>query len=553
METIINLFQQSLDWTVPFIVLLGILIFVHELGHFLVAKYYGVRVEVFSLGFGKKIFQFKRDSTTYCVSLIPLGGYVKMFGDDLSMSVEPDQQKFAFLHKPVYQRIAIVLAGPLMNFVFAIFVFAVVALIGENIVGPQVGDVEFSSEAYELGFRSGDQIQAVGDKSVKNWNQFKEILQNSAGQKINILVKRETTDNQRKLTLTPKLVDNENVLSRRPKIGDVKGLSYLSKASLIGVSPPNSLAALAGMKTGDLITSISGRPIKYWRELETVLSSLDEQSSLEINYKREDKELSAKIALPPADQATEQRSVLGIIKPDLFLARVISDSPAEQAGLKKGDHLVKIDNTDLKGWKDLVKRVSSFKTGDPPLNVFLMRDGEAHTLPMSPTLSTVSTRQGGEEERFTIGIQPFIAHAIPSMVIKRTRNPIKAFWVGVVDSWKWSEMTMLTFVRIFQNRISAKNIGGVISIAHIAKQTFEIGIAPFLKIMGIISINLFILNLLPIPILDGGHLLFFSIEALRGAPISMRKLEIAQQVGLVVILGLIAFALMNDVSRLISF
>ena len=156
MEWLFNFIQQSLSFLVPLTILLGVLIFVHEMGHFLVAKFYKVKVEVFSLGFGPKIFKFQRGDTTYCISLIPLGGYVKMFGDDPSASdaISDDQKHGSFLHKPVGQRIAIVLAGPLMNFFFAILVFFMVAIVGENMIRPIIGDVQEDSGCMGLWFPS---------------------------------------------------------------------------------------------------------------------------------------------------------------------------------------------------------------------------------------------------------------------------------------------------------------------------------------------------------------------------------------------------------------
>ena len=244
---------------------------------------------------------------------------------------------------------------------------------------------------------------------------------------------------------------------------------------------------------------------------------------------------------------------MGIEKTDLFLAKVVDDSPAQRAGLRKNDRIVSVNGKVLQNWQDLVAQVKSFKGGGPPLDVTVLREGISREEKITPKMTVVQGPGGAKQERYTIGIQPWIIQTRPESVTIRTPNPLKALWAGTVNSWKWSEMTLLTFVRIFQNRISANNIGGVISIAVVAKQTFEIGISEFLTIMGIISINLFILNLLPIPILDGGHLVFFSIEALRGAPLSLRKLEIAQQVGLFLILMLIVFAVINDISRFVNF
>lgn len=162
------------------------------------------------------------------------------------------------------------------------------------------------------------------------------------------------------------------------------------------------------------------------------------------------------------------------------------------------------------------------------------------------------TPTGKEKDVFAIGVVAGVAHAQPLTFIERTSNPLIAISKGSSDALLWTKNTALSFLRLIQNRVSAKSIGGPIMIGQLASKTFEIGLSPFLKIMAIISINLFILNLLPVPVLDGGHLVFFTIEALRGAPLSMRKMEIAQQIGLVLLMSLMVLAIFNDVSRLFN-
>src|SRR5437868_8423769 len=176
MDFIFNSLNSVFSTVVPFVVLLGILIFVHEFGHFIVARLCGVRVEVFSLGFGKKIFQYKKGDTNYCISIIPLGGYVKMFGDQPGADISEAEKKDSFTHKNVWQRISVVLAGPLMNFFFAIFIFFLVASIGEDFRSPIVGDIMADSKAFASGFRSGDKIISVNGAGVRTWDEFENKL-----------------------------------------------------------------------------------------------------------------------------------------------------------------------------------------------------------------------------------------------------------------------------------------------------------------------------------------------------------------------------------------
>ncbi|HEX4925403.1 MAG TPA: site-2 protease family protein, partial [Bdellovibrionales bacterium] len=187
------------------------------------------------------------------------------------------------------------------------------------------------------------------------------------------------------------------------------------------------------------------------------------------------------------------------------------------------------------------------------LKVTLLRDGTERTYNITPQKMTQQTPTGKEEENYALGITTALDFAAPWTFVMRIYNPIKAATWGFEQTLNWTKITALSFLRLIQNRVSAKSIGGPIMIGQLASETFKVGLSPFLKIMAIISINLFVLNLLPVPVLDGGHLVFFGIEAVKGSPLSLRKMEIAQQVGLVLLLALMVFALFNDISRVIGF
>jgi regulator of sigma E protease len=552
MEMLLGYLHSGLSAIVPFVVLLGLLIFVHELGHFMVAKFFGVRVEVFSLGFGKKIFKYKKGDTTYAISLVPLGGYVKMFGDEMNAEISENDKKFSFTHKPVLQRIGVVLAGPLMNFFFAILIFFVVALLGEQMRAPVIGDISSDTPAYQMGFRSGDKIIKAGGHAVQTWDQFVHMMTENHGQNLQVEVKRDGADQLDTLQANPILVPNPNVLSTDDSIGDIEGLSTTARASVIGVRS-GSLAAKAGLQTGDLIKSIAGQPVKYFRELENVLVSLQGQpivleverfASAEASNSK-----TLKIELPKTSIAS--LSSLGIEASDLYLAKIMEGSPAQAAGLKEGDRVLQVNDTNPKKWEDVLATVKGYK-GEGILSFQVERDGEKKHFDITPRMTSQMNSQGGEEKRFTVGIIPWAFPANPEMTIVKSPNIGAALVRGFDKTIEISKMTAVSFLRLIQAKISPKSIGGVISIGQAASETFKMGITQFLQMMAVISINLFVLNLLPVPVLDGGHLLFYVIEALRGAPVSMRKMEIAQQIGLVVLMSLMVFALFNDFSRLLG-
>lgn len=548
METILGFFQSGLSTIGPFIILLGLLIFVHELGHFLVAKYFGVRVEVFSLGFGKKIFQYKKGDTNYCLSLIPLGGYVKMYGDEINADISEDQKKYSFTHKPVSQRIAVVLAGPLMNLFFAVLVFFVIAIIGEKAKAPVIGDVAEDSKAFASGFRSGDKVLKVGQDEVKTWDEFQHYLNKFHGQSVAVEVEREDSNQTSALSVIPELAPNPNILSLDETVGTVEGINEASRASSVGVRH-NSPAARSGLRTGDLITSINGRDVKYFRQLENRFIQLQSQPiQLQVLRYEDLKKPPVKHSFEIAPSQFASMAVLGFERPDLYLARVIEDSPAAAAGLKSGDRITRVGTAEPKEWDDILRTVKSF-SGEGSIEIGVEREGSPMSFQMTPKLTSHMNSQGGEEKRFTIGIIPWVQSQNPEAVVLKPDSLGAAFSRGIERTYEVSAMTVVSFIRLIQTKISPKNIGGVISIGQAASETFKMGVVEFLTMMAVISINLFILNLLPVPVLDGGHLVFYTIEALRGAPLSMRKMEIAQQVGLAILMSLMAFALFNDFSR----
>ncbi|KHD88035.1 MAG: zinc metalloprotease [Bdellovibrio sp. ArHS] len=554
---IFSYLQSGLSAIIPFVILLGILIFVHELGHFLVARWCGVRVEVFSLGFGKKLLKYKKGDTTYALSLIPLGGYVKMFGEQPGDHISDEDKKHSFTHKNVWQRIAVVIAGPLMNFLFAVLVFFAVALIGEDAKTPVVGDVAQNTPAYAAGFRSGDKVVSINETPVNTWEDLQRSLslKENHNLHIDVVVQREGTGETAKIATDAKAEPNPNVLSSYDYVANVDGLTPYSAGTTIGVLEGSPLAAL-GVQTGDSIMSINGQKVSYWRQLEDTLAKQNAKEPLTIEIMglregdKEAKPLTITLA-PTASIKTYSMASLGFESSELYLSKVMDNSPAKAAGLHAMDRLISINNVALKKWEDVINNIKSFD-GKNPVALTVLRDGQKLNLNITPKMTTQMLPTGTEEKRYTIGIAPIANIAAPELMIVRSENIGQAFARGVEKTWDVSVMTVMSFVRLFQAKISPKNIGGVISIGQAASETFKIGLTQFLQMMAIISVNLFILNLLPIPVLDGGHLVFYAIEVVKGAPLSMRKMELAQQVGLALLMSLMIFALFNDFTRILG-
>ena len=545
------------------IILLGLLIFVHELGHFLVAKYFKVRVEVFSLGFGKKLLSFRRGETEYCIAAVPLGGYVKMFGDDPSADISEADRAGSFLHKPVGQRIAVVLAGPIMNLLFAFLLYSAIAMIGEKALFPGLGDLAQNSAVWSAGFRSGDTILEIDGKSIATWNEIEKKIQSNPEKPLRFGIQRED-GTATSLEVTPKLIANPNVLSWTKEIGDIDGLTFLSRSATIAVIP-GSAAAKAGMRSGDSIVKINATQFRRWREIERAVESFTKETKLTFTVQRgfiealqkaddeaqpQTLEFIVDVPSTAAGQSgTAALRALGFDDPELYLASIEKDSPAEKAGLRPGDQLVSINGEKLTKFEEVVGRIRAFD-GTKPIDFAVIRDGKPMTLAISPNVKKRMNHMGQEETRFEVGIRPMIIDDVPQTVQVATGNVIEAVERGAVRSVEMSGAIVVGLVRLFQGQVSSKNVGGFLSIGQMAKKSWSMGPSEFLMAMAVISLNLFVLNLLPVPVLDGGHLVFYTIEAIRGAPLSMQKMELAQRVGAALLVGLMVFALFNDVSRI---
>lgn len=563
---VIEFIQNFLSGTFAFVVLLGLLIFVHELGHFSVARWCGVRVETFSLGFGKKIWQRKRGDTTYCISIIPFGGYVKMYGDQPGAEVPEEEKKYSFTHKTVWQRMAVVFAGPLVNFLFAIFVFTFIGLYGEDIPPAKLGDIESSTKAYQMGFRSGDTIvkaQVTGDKNgaapldIKTLEHLHDFLTENIGREVQLFVRHEnSTDSAEPAVITASVekTENKNPMMSEKFVGDIPGFQYFSKATSIGLGSESPLWAV-GLRPGDRILSVNESKVKNWRELNKVMAEIKPGQTLNLAVER----------LSPDQKKTESLNVsyqtaadlkdisldsLKISSAELYLNKVVEKSPADTAGLKAGDKILSIQDKPMTQWEDVLNTIKSYK-GEGTLKVVVLREGQESSAIVEPKMTSQTTAIGTEDKRFTIGISPYGNLTAEDPIKYSISNPFVALGRAVKRTVESSQMMLVNLGKLVSGEISSKNIGGIISIGQAAHETFKRGLSYYLHLMAILSINLFILNLLPVPVLDGGHLVFYTIEVIKGSPLSLKKMELAQQAGMVLLFALMFYAMYNDFIKFI--
>lgn len=514
----------------PFILLLGILILVHEWGHFIAARWCGVTVEVFSLGFGPKILSYRKGETLYCISLFPLGGYVKMFGDNPTVTIPDKDKSRGFLSQKVPQKLLIAFGGPLMNLIFTFVAFVALGFIGMPSLPPIVGDIAKNTVAYEQGFRSGDKILSVNGEKLFYWKDVKQKIQNHENQQISVQV--EST-NQKIKTHSIQVASQKNpdIFTLKKTVGFVKGLTVFSQGTKIGVQK-DSLAYKAGLRTFDEIQKIQGKPVRYWRHLE---KALNPNYPLLLTIKRENQE--TQVILPQGGLLSD----LGIRSPYLYISAVGSGTPAQKAGLKKGDRLVAIEGDFLKDWKGLLKKVENFKNKSFSLDY--EREGAVYTVSLTPKTMYV---EGHLKEKQMIGISSGGLEVLPEETIKK-ETFLGSLTYATSQTWQWLGKISIGLLRLVQGELSIRTLGGPVVIGRVAHSSFQSGWISFLFIMAIISLNLFFINLLPIPVLDGGHILFFTLEGLMGKPLDLKKLLIAQQFGLFFLMFFFLFTFLNDI------
>ncbi|MDO9104253.1 MAG: RIP metalloprotease RseP [Methylovulum sp.] len=451
METIHTLFY--------FIIAIGLLVSIHEFGHFWVARKAGVKVLRFSVGFGKVLWSYQKSANTteYALSAIPFGGYVKMV-DEREGYVQPDDLPFAFNRQPLGARAAVVAAGPLFNLALAVVLFWSVLVIGETGIKPILGAIEHNTLAAQAGFVEGDEIVSINDKMTPTWTEAMSVLIASAldgQQEIGVQVK-SADDLQQVRTLKLADSDTENPETLYKHLGFKPWTPQLKP--VIGQVLPDSAALSAGLKPGDLLTSANGLALHDWMQ-----------------------------------------------------------------------------------WVEIVK----IHPGTP-INLKIERDGVALTLTVTPKPVAIDQRTEGK-----IGASVHIPEDLmKSLTVEYALSPLAAIPAAFETTYYYSWTTLKMMGKMLVGKASVENLSGPISIAQYAGQSASMGLVHFIKFMGLVSVSLGVLNLLPIPVLDGGHLLLFAIEGLKGSPVSEKIQLMFQQIGIALLVTLMALAMFLDVQRL---
>jgi regulator of sigma E protease len=443
-----------------FIIALGILVAVHEFGHFWVARKLGIKVLKFSVGFGRAIWsRTANDGTVYAIGAIPLGGYVKML-DENEGEVAEEEQHLAFNRQPIWKRSLVVLAGPMFNFFFAIAAYSLVFVNGVEGITPVVGKVVEGSVAEADGFRSGDILLSMDGRKLNSWQEQRLYLFSKA--------------------LARKTVNYEVITSDGEEI--------------------NRSLNLANVPMSEIDAGLVAEGIGLIGWYPTV---------------------------PPV------------------IDQVVSGKPASRAGLLPGDLITAVNGQEVASWNDVVELIST--SPGKPLQIVVSRNSLFETISVIPEVVIDGDKEIG---RIGISVKPI---EIPEdRIVDINYGLLESIYRGTETTWMMSVLTLRMLAKMVTLEVSSKNISGPITIAQYAGKSAQVGVTSFILFLAIVSVSLGVLNLLPIPILDGGHLLYHLIEVITRKPISEKLMIIGQQVGILLLFLLMSLAVYNDLGRLLN-
>ena len=542
-------FVQSAGFTLlSFALVISVVVFFHEAGHLIVGKLLGVKAVRFSIGFGPRLFGWKRGETEYRVSLLPLGGYVKFAGDNPYEEVAPEDQGRGFLEQPPWKKGLIAFAGPAANLILAIALYFLVFAAPHQELAAQVGYVKPQSPAAEAGLQYGDRIVAIDGEPIDGWSSLQEKIRERGGQPLQMEIKR----GGRTLTLRliPALHEETNPIET-VKHGRI-GISAVPRTAEITVVSPVSPAGRAGLRTFDKVVALEGLHVANYEELAQKLAASDKPLHLQILRPQQVPAPGGTLwTLRPMEvdvPAPARPGDYGIEASDLTLFAVQPGGAADEAGLERGDRVLAVNGTPALSWGDEVDAALK-AAGTQPVQITVRRDGRPLTVTVRQHLRKDRDETGVLAEVPDLGASPDLNSFGDAERIWVRYPPVDALRRAVVNTAGFVRAQALGIARIFTGRISSRAIGGPLMIADVARKAAENGWRDLVLTMGAISVVLGLMNLIPVPVLDGFHVLAALIEAVRRRPLPVRFREIANVVGIALLLTLMLYAFRNDAMR----
>jgi regulator of sigma E protease len=550
-----------------FVLLVSSLIFIHESGHFAFAKIFGVKVLTFSIGFGPRIVRIRGKETEYCVGLLPFGGFVKMLEESKRAEpILPEERGRTFEAQALWKRVVIVLAGPAMNLLFPIALYTSVALDDAELLPPTVGVVDPGKPA-DGKLEPGDQIASIDGDPVTSFPEVQRRIARSAGKRLQLGVLRDgkTID----VAVTPADEAEVRELDIVEHTGRI-GFDPHFPAAVIGIARHDAPAS-AGLRTFDLVTAVGGRRIERFVDLVDALSK-NRGDQVVISYLRPVDvpralgglcELAvlepgaatltplprAPGAGPPADEKAREADVLertGIESADMYVAFVPEGSSEWRAGLRPGDRITTLDGAPQRLWRTMEDEIVA--GADKMHELQWTRDGAPMRGFFQLRREQWDDELGQHYERYVFRTDHWLP-AAPDRLVPNPHPLAYALRRGVEETAGVVKFISVGLLRLVQGRMSLSSVSGPITIYDIAGQAGAKGTTYFVRAMALISVNLGLINLFPIPVLDGGHLLFFLFEAARRRPLPLRIREVASLVGMVMLVLLMLVAFKNDVER----
>ncbi|HEX4422104.1 MAG TPA: site-2 protease family protein, partial [Kofleriaceae bacterium] len=548
-----------------FLLLVGVLVVIHELGHFVAAKLLDVKVLRFSFGYGRPLLRVKLGETEYQIAAFPIGGYVRILG--IEGDDPPDRRPGygdrrsdagrSFASRPLWQRLVIVFAGPAANLVLPVIIYFVFFAGHSVLPAAVIGDVIDNGAAARAGLEPGDHVLEIDGNPVRYWEEIETAVRSSPGKELHLRMSRNGKTFERYLTpLEETIRHRDSATTAQGRVG----ITHAPFIPLVGVIDGESPAARAGLRTGDLLISVDGQPVRNWTDVQRHIGKFARRTSLvyfrgaELPGVPQIQLLGAGFAdLVPetqVDTTLHRQTYTGLEHAEMFVAHVDAGSPADSAGLRPGDLVTALDGVPVAHWVDLDQRLQAEPSKTFHLSWKRATGGTTET--MSAELTQV-LRQHLDDYDHTVTRLVFGARND----VDRGRGatiPIDGrFGFALGKAFQRTGETISTmvsgFFKILGGDTPGDALGGPLMMYRVASVSGNQGWDSFLLMLALISINLGLINLLPIPMLDGGHLLVFAIEAAQRRPLSTRMRERVQLVGLIVVGLITVLALRNDITR----